>query len=130
MYIILIQHDLLCCSCCCYSAEQPLDLTMLARFSYTDEQEEEQSVFIIDEMASQWKRVGRMLKFSDADINNIASTCHDEPQACCDRLLSQWLQGRNDHNDSRPKTWRTLLGVIRDARLGELADRLRRILTS
>ena len=126
-YIFLIQPDLLCCFCCYNSAEKPLDLTTLTHFSYVDEREEEQSVFIIDEMAPQWKRVGRMLRFSEADINVIASNFNDEPQACCDRLLSQWLQGHNDHNDSRPKTWRTLLGVMRDARMGELADRLKRI---
>ena len=70
-----------------------------------------------------------MLKFRESDIDNIDSTCHGVATKCCRRLLSQWLQEHNNSNDSRPKTWETLLEVMRDARLGELADNLETILT-
>ena len=69
-----------------------------------------------------------MLKFSEANIDSIGTTCRGEPE-CCEDLLSQWLQGHNDSNDSRSKTWETLLEVMRDARLGELADKMEKILT-
>ena len=64
------------------------------------------------------------------NINTIETNCRDDPETCCEQLLSQWLEGHNDNNDSRPKSWETLLSVMRDARLGELADKLQNILTS
>ena len=102
---------------------------MLTCFKYTDKQGELQRIYIVDEMAPKWERVGRMLKFTEANITSMGTTCRDEPERCCENLLSQWLQGRNDSNDSRPKTWETLLEVMKDARLGELADKIKKILT-
>ena len=103
-----------------------LDLTMLTCLKYNEEGKH-QRVYIIDEMAPKWKRVGRMLKFSPSCMETISSCCQDDSE-CCDKLLSQWLQGYNDDNDSRPKTWETLLEVMRDARLAELAERLEKVL--
>ena len=70
-----------------------------------------------------------MLQFSTPDLDTIAS-CYQDDRGRCDALLSQWLQGRNDQNDKRPKTWKTLLCVMRDARLGELANKLENIMLS
>ena len=85
-----------------------------------------QRIYIIDEMASRWIEVGRMLKFSETDIENIHvdSTCLGDAKKCCGKLLSRWLQGHNNSNDRRPKTWETLLEVMRDARLGGLVEKL------
>ena len=107
---------------------QPLDFTTLTCFKYKDEQGVQQRIYIIDDMAPRWKQVGRMLKFSEPDIENIRSTCNGVVVECCDMLLSKWLQGYNNNNDSRPKTWETLLEVMRDARLGELVIKLETIL--
>ena len=108
---------------------QPLDLTTLTCFKYKDEQGVQQRIYIIDDMAPRWKHVGRMLKFREPDINNIDSTCNGNAVECCGTLLSKWLEGQNNGNDSRPKTWEILLEVMRDARLGELANNLETILT-
>ena len=107
---------------------ETLDLTMLTCLKYCEEGKH-QSFFIIDEMAPKWKRIGRMLKFSTSDMETITSSCRDDTE-CCDKLLSQWLQGQNDVNERHPKTWENLLDVIRAARLAELADKLEKILSS
>ena len=104
---------------------QTLDLTTLTCFKYKDEQGVQQRIHIIDDMAPRWKEVGTMLKFSEPDIDNIESNCHGDAVKCCRKLLSLWLQGQNDSNDSCPKTWKTLLEVMQDARLGQLADKLK-----
>ena len=101
---------------------------MLTCLKYNEEGKH-QRVFIIDEMAPKWKRVGRMLKFSTSCMETITSSCGNDTE-CCDKLLSQWLQGQNDDKDHCPKTWETLLEVMRDVRLAELADRLEKILSS
>ena len=49
-----------------FGIEEHLDLTLLTCFKYNNKQGEEQRVFIIDDMAPKWKRVGRMLKFNEA----------------------------------------------------------------
>ena len=46
---------------------------------------------------------------------------HGDATKSCGKLLSKWLQGHNNRNDSCP---RTLMEVMRDAHLGELADKL------
>lgn len=81
-------------------------------------------------MAPQWNEVGTMLNFTVADLENIASTCQRDNVACCRKLLSLWLQGHNNNNDGRGKTWNTLLEVMRDAHLGELAVKLENLLYS
>ena len=103
---------------------QTLDISTLICFKYKDEQGVQQRIHIIDDMAPRWSEVGALLKFSESDIDNIGSTCNNDAVKCCRRLLSKWLEGYNDSSDSRPKTWETLLEVMRDARLGELADKL------
>ena len=111
----------------CFVGEA-LDLRTLTCFKYTDQQGEQQRLFIVEEIAPRWKQVGTMLNFGEPDLDTIAS--HHDPAACSRELLRQWLQGFNDSNDSRPKTWETLLEVMRDARLGELAEKLESILTT
>ena len=107
---------------------ETLDLTPLTCLKYHKEGKH-QRVFIIDEMAPKWKRIGRMLNFSTSHMETITSSCGDDTE-CCDKLLSQWLEGQNDDKEPRPKTWETLLEVMRDARLAKLADRLEKILSS
>ena len=86
-------------------------------------------MYPIDEMAKQWTKIGTLLGFSDAVFDTLLSDpiCNGDAAKCCRKLLSRWLNGYN--TDSRPKTWQTLLEVLRDARLGELADELEDILT-
>ena len=42
-------------------------------------------------------------------------------------MLSMWLDGRNDENDNRPKTWATLIHVIKKARMGRLLKQIREV---
>ena len=119
-----------CCYCCFdFILGETVDLNILTCFKYHDSQGL-QRVYIVDDMAPRWKQVGRALQFSQPDIDNIDITCHGNSTECCGKLLSQWFGGYTNDKDSRPKTWKTLLEVMRDARLVELADRLKTILTS
>ena len=106
-----------------------MDLTVLTCFKYHDSRGE-QRMFIVDDMAHRWKQVGHALKFSQPDIENIEITCRGDVVTCCGKLFAQWLGGYANDKDSRPKTWETLLDVMRDARLEALADKLKTILTS
>ena len=80
-----------------------------------------QRIYIMDEIGAKWRRVGRCLKFSTDDLDSIESNCHGDPEKCCEKLLSFWLQGRVE---KLPITWYTLLEAIKDARMGQLANKL------
>ena len=77
-----------------------LDLTTLTSVKYS-EQGREKRVYIIDDMSARWRKVGWKLKFTTPDIDMIASSCQDDTE-CCDKLLSQWLQGHKNRNGDHP----------------------------
>ena len=81
----------------------------------------------MDDMASRWRNVGLGLSFKPSELDCIESSHLKDPVKCCEKLMSQWLDGFVNDRDSRPKTWSTLLEVIEDARLGELADKIEKI---
>ena len=83
-------------------------------------------MYAVEEMAGEWKTVGILLQFTEANIKTIASFSSDQ-KACCLELLSQWLQGSSD--DPRPKSWNTLLEVLKDAHLIQLSSKLENIVT-
>ena len=85
-----------------------------------------QRLFVVEEMAGKWKTVGILLQFTEANIKVIASSSSDQ-KACCLELLSQWLQGFS--GDPRPKSWNTLLEVLKDAHLIQLGRKLENIVT-
>ena len=79
----------------------------------------DKTIRIVDELAPDWKTIGRLLKFADCDLE-VISKDHQSQAECCQQMLSMWLKGRN--NDDRPRTWETLLHVIKAARWGTLAE--------
>ena len=99
------------------------DLATLNCFKYKDTQGEMQRIFITDEIAAKWKRFGRCLKFTTSDLNNIESTCHGVVEECCNEMLTLWVEGHSS-SYKQPIAWETLLEALRDARMGQLADKL------
>ena len=89
----------------------------------------DERLFVMDDMAPRWRNVGLMLNFSSTDLDNIETGQQKDPVKCCERLMSKWLDGFVNNRDSRPKTWSTLIDVLKDARLGDLADKIEAIVT-
>ena len=103
-----------------------LDHATLNCFKYRDAQGETQRIFITDEIAAKWKRIGLALKFTASDLENIESTCGSDVEKCINELLNRWLCRSSCQ---QPITWETLLEALRDARMGQLADKLTAIIT-
>ena len=104
------------------------DIATLQCFQCTDAQGETQSVFIIDELAAKWDRVGASLKFPTTKLDNIAAD-HHGVVACAKRMLIFWLLGHVKDISQEPITWRTFIEALRDSHLGQLADNLTDLLT-
>ena len=84
------------------------------------------SVRVADELTPDWRTIGRFLRFPECDLETLSKDNQSEEE-CCRRMLSMWLDGRNDENDNRPKTWATLIHVIKKARMGRLLKQIREV---
>ena len=88
-------------------------------FKYHDENGTH-NIYIIDDIAAKWRKIGAILKFTGPELDNI-ETSNQGVQKCCERMLIQWLSG---HVRGSTITWRALIEAIRDARLEKLANQL------
>ena len=79
-------------------------------------------------MAPRWKDVGKALKFTPSELQNIAITNHHDPAECCDSLMTKWISGFVSQREKQPLTWATLLEAMEDSRLGDLAETLESLL--
>ena len=84
------------------------------------------SVRVVDELAPYWRKIGNFLGFPECDLETLSKDNQSEEERCR-RMLSMWLDGCNDENDSRPKTWATLINVIKRARRGELSKQIQEV---
>ena len=87
----------------------------------------DQTIRIIDELAPEWINIGHLLNFATCDLDSISQQCKGCPKSCCEQMLNKWLAGRNDERDTRPKNWDTLLEVIKAARWGTLASKIKEV---
>ena len=87
-------------------------------------------MFITEEIAAKWRRVGLSLHFTSGTLDNIESTCHGDVEKCCNRMLTLWLEGHVQDVSQAPVTWKTFLEALKDARFGQLANNLTDLLTS
>ena len=84
----------------------------------------EKTIRIVEELASDWQEIGILLKFTASQLKVISKDNQSQVE-CCRCMLSQWIDGQS--NDDRPKTWETLLYVIKTARWGSLAASIEEI---
>ena len=97
-------------------------LPLLICFKYNDENGVQHKIFIIDRVASYWRRLGPLLNISEDHLNNIEHNQYHKIENCCRVMLSDWLQGTAGDGSA---TWERLLEAIEDARCGELAKQVK-----
>lgn len=69
---------------------------------------------VVPKVAHMWSKIALQLELDSTRIQIIKKKCHEDPEECCEEMLSYWL----DTGDGiEPKHWGTLLnaleGVIR-----------------
>ena len=98
-------------------------LQLLNCFKYYDRAgHHHHKIFIIDSVASRWRRLGLALNISDYRLDNIEQSSHRNVEDWCLTMLSHWLRGTDGDG---PVTWERLLEAMEDARCGELAQQVR-----
>lgn len=77
-------------------------------------------IYIIDEIAANWKKVGLVLGIPTNDLSEFAFQYRSEQDRCIE-MMTCWLLGQGT---KEPITWNTLVEALRDARMDQLADKL------
>ena len=107
---------------------ETVQLGDLTCFKYKDPSGKTKRLYVIEEMGPRWKDVGKALKFSPAELQNIDITNRQNPEECCDSLMTKWISGFVSQREKQPLTWATLLEAMEDSRLGDLAGKLESLL--
>ena len=68
-----------------------------------------------------WKELATAFKFPSYTID-VVERKHENDRV--HYLLSEWLEGRNEENDDRPRTWNTLITALRAANMLQEASTL------
>ena len=111
--------------CVPYHVGDKPTLPDLLCFKYNDISGTQHKIHIIDTVASRWRRLGLALNISDYHLNNIEHN-HGNVEDRCQTMLKDWLRGTVD---GRPRTWETLVEAIDDARMEELVQQLKEVLS-
>ena len=87
---------------------------------------ERHAVYIIDEVASQWRKIGAVLNCAEYDLNNIAENNAASVEDRCRVMFTQWCKGKIG---DQPHTWARLIEAMQDARCGKISSKVKNILS-
>ena len=84
------------------------------------------TVRVMERTAAKWERVATRLYFGGHDISSIKKdpTCLS-PEDACRKVFTEWLDGKG----RKPVSWGTLIEVLEEAQIGELAKDIETILS-
>ena len=81
---------------------------------------------VIKQAAAKWEAVATRLYFEINDIIRIKRDVHYQSIDACRTVFSEWLHG----NGRKPTTWNTVIKVLEEADLSELAGELKIVLSA
>ena len=79
------------------------------------------TVKVISRVAAKWETVATRLHFEGHDIERIEKDHHNQSLDACRTMFIEWLEG----NCRKPTTWKTVIKVLEEAELAEVASDLR-----
>ena len=87
---------------------------------------ETQRFYLMENISPNWRGIGELIGLSMPVLKNIATKHRDEPLECCRDVLRHWLE--NPPSDY-PITWRGLIELLKDCKLGQIVSELESVLT-
>ena len=73
-----------------------------------------------------WERVATRLHFEGHEITCIKKDNHFQGEDACRAMFSKWLEGKG--HIRTPTNWDTVIKVLEEANLGEVAQDLKEVL--
>lgn len=86
----------------------------------------QKTVRVLEGSANKWDGIARRLYFSGSMISQIRTESQSDGLRACQSVFSQWLDGKEGLH--KPRTWSTVIEVLKEAHLGQLADDLKEAL--
>ena len=81
---------------------------------------------VFERGASKWDRIATRLHFDGSKIAQIGTDCHYNAFKACQSTFTEWLDGKEGLR--RPIAWSTVIIVLKEAGLGQLAGDLEEVL--
>ena len=81
---------------------------------------------VIKQAAAKWEAVATRLYFESHDISRIREDYHQQTVKACRTVFIEWLEGKGRN----PTTWNTLIKILEEADLSELAGELKIVFLS
>ena len=94
----------------------------LHRIDYNGE-----TIRIISSTAGKWKTIATRFYFDGNMIDIVERDAHFRVEESCRRVFNMWLGGREGLRE--PKTWATVVDVLKEANLGTLSGDLNSVLS-
>lgn len=83
-------------------------------------------VRIIATAAADWEKIATRLHFEGFSIASIERDCPHSVESACTKVFTYWLDGNEELRE--PRTWSTVIKVLKEAELSELALKVEDIL--
>ena len=82
---------------------------------------------ILKEGASKWEDIATRLYFNGSTISQIRNDSQNNMQGACRSVFIKWIEGESGLRG--PRTWDTVIKILREAGLGQLAEDLEIVLS-
>jgi hypothetical protein len=98
---------------------------------WEDENGAKKKLKIYSKTAHKWRQIATLLGFEPGEIESLENN-HRNDSCCITAVLGRWFEdAKNLPNAGRyPKSWQGLINLLEDAELGEVAEELKRALSS
>ena len=84
------------------------------------------TVKVLEGAGNKWDKIATRLHFEHHRISQIWTESQNNTERACCSVFGQWLDGKEGLRT--PRTWRTVIKVLRESDLGQLADDLKEVL--
>ena len=82
------------------------------------------TVKILSRSAGYWEQIATRLHFEIEEIRSIRRDQHHQTSDACREVFMSWLEGKG----RSPRTWETVIEVLEEAELSEMASDLKVVL--
>ena len=111
---------------------QDIENRFVDLIKWEDENGVKRELRIYSKVAHKWRQIATQLGFEPGEIESIRKNNPFDDRDRVTVVLGRWFDNaKNLPNASRyPKSWQGLINLLEDAELGEVAEELKRALSS
>ena len=98
---------------------------------WEDENGVKRELRVYSKIAHKWRQIATRLGFELGEIESVEENCHRN-DSCITAMFRRWFENVRSlpNAGSYPKSWQGLINLLEDAELGEVAEELRKALSS